>query len=105
MSERTPLSADTAEPDQGGEKRLTQAAQAFAAERLQDVRRATQAQSEALLRFIKARPAESLLIGVAVGYLLGWIGAAAFRSHRDAASSFRVVPKRFNRRGTGGAMD
>ena len=54
----------------------------FAADKLGDVRDVAEQKAEDLVAFMKARPVESVLASLALGYLLGWLAGKA--THRLA---------------------
>lgn len=58
--------------------------QAAATRQVERARRVAEEQTEEVVRFLKARPVESVLIGVAVGYLLGWLASKAVAQRRTA---------------------
>src|ERR1041384_7112737 len=52
----------------------------FAAGTIRDVRNVAEDKADKVVDWIKARPVESVLIGVATGFLLGWLtGQATWR--------------------------
>jgi hypothetical protein len=59
---------------------------AFAVRKARDVRDVAEQKTERLVAIMKARPVESVLIGVAIGYLLGWLSGKVVQS--------RTAPRR-----------
>jgi hypothetical protein len=58
---------------------------AFAVRKAQAVRGVAEQKTEEVMRFLKARPIESVLVGAAVGYLLGWLASKAVMDRRAAS--------------------
>lgn len=52
----------------------------LAVDKLQDVGKVAQQKTEDLVALMKARPVESMLVTLALGYLLGWLAGKA--THR-----------------------
>lgn len=53
---------------------------AFAVNKAHDVRDVAKEKTEKLVTLMKARPVESILVGLAIGYLLGWLSGKAVSS-------------------------
>jgi hypothetical protein len=67
----------------------------FVMAKAQEARRLAERTTDDVMKFIGARPVASVLIGAAMGYLLGWIAAGAVRQRlRDlrAARAIRSAP-------------
>jgi hypothetical protein len=64
---------------------------AFAVNKAHDVRDVAEKKAEDLVAFMKARPVESVLAGVALGYLLGWLSGKAVQSRM--VNRRRLFPK------------
>ena len=64
---------------------------AFAVRKAHDVRDAAEEKTEEVMRFLRARPIESVLVGAAVGYFLGWLASKAVMDRRAAARRRRSV--------------
>jgi hypothetical protein len=57
---------------------------AFAVSKAHDVRDVAKEKSEELAALIRARPVESVLVGLAAGWLLGWLASKAVQSRTDS---------------------
>jgi len=64
---------------------------AFAVRKAHTVRDVAEEKTEEVMRFLKARPIESVLVGAAVGYLLGWLASKAVMDRRAASRRRRSV--------------
>jgi hypothetical protein len=61
----------------------------------QGARRAAEQAADDVMKFIAARPVASVLIGVAAGYILGWLATSAVRNkvvERRRAAAVRRLP-------------
>ena len=52
----------------------------FAVNRAHDVQAVAKEKKEKVVALMKARPVESVLVGLALGYLLGWLSGKAVQS-------------------------
>ena len=64
---------------------------AFAVRKAHDVRDVAEEKTEEVMRFLRARPIESVLVGAAVGYFLGWLASKAVMDRRTASKRRRTV--------------
>jgi hypothetical protein len=76
-------------------RRVADDARGFAKEKVQGVRQAAEQATDHVMKFVAARPVASILLGAAVGYVLGWVAAGAVRhtvAQRRATARLRRLP-------------
>jgi hypothetical protein len=67
----------------------------FAKSKAQQARHVTEQTTDEVIKFVAARPVESVLVGAAVGYLLGWVAASAIHQRlreRQSTTALRSLP-------------
>jgi hypothetical protein len=88
-------SAEPATSFEPGPLEKAQRATDFVTAKAQEARRLAERTTDDVMKFIGARPIASVLIGIAMGYLLGWIAAGAVRHRlrdRRATRALRAAP-------------
>jgi hypothetical protein len=84
-------SADLETSLEPGPLEKAQGATDFVQAKAQEARRLAERTTDDVMKFIGARPVASVLIGTAVGYLLGWVAAGAVRQRLRDRRATRAI--------------